>query len=215
MRLAAAADDQHKRWARVTRRANTCIAGWRRKSRFDYRWAHLHWHREWYLARLNERPAMRELQGTGGLPIARSRALPGPVVLLASCVSFGSDGTPPCFDVGVNIRRSRELFRIPPEQVWLGAVVELLLVVQPTRVRRREIPFSGRYLSGADSPCGETLEAPTVIQPGTQLSRCERIAPPTVIQLRSQLSGGADPTRQRFRGGGNSWGAEVAVAGGD
>jgi hypothetical protein len=67
----------------------------------------------------------------------------------------------------------------------------------------------------ANSPCGETLEAPTVIQPGTQLSRCERIAPPTVIQLRSRLSRGADPDRQWFRGGGNGWGSEAAVAGGD
>ena len=67
--------------------------------------------------------------------------------------------------------------------------------------RAVEIPFialTGEYLSACSSPCGETPEPPTVIQPGTQLSQCERIAPPTVIELRSQLSGGADPNRQVF-----------------
>jgi hypothetical protein len=37
--------------------ANTCIAGWMQKGRFDYRRAHLLSHGDAYIARLDERPA--------------------------------------------------------------------------------------------------------------------------------------------------------------
>jgi hypothetical protein len=53
----------------------------------------------------------------------------GRVRQVAICVSSGATRAPPCFGAVGGICRSRELFRVPPEEQWLGAVLELLLVV--------------------------------------------------------------------------------------